>query len=48
MASGSYQAQPVKIVHIPKESGCVRLLGIPTVTDRVAQTVIKKSFEQRN
>jgi len=41
MSSGSYQAQAVKIVSIPKAKGGVRKLGIPTVTDRVAQTVIK-------
>lgn len=41
MSSGSYQAQPVKIVSIPKTGGGVRKLGIPTVIDRVAQTIIK-------
>ena len=41
LSSGSYQAQAVKIVSIPKAGGGVRKLGIPTVTDRVAQTVIK-------
>jgi RNA-directed DNA polymerase len=41
MSSGSYQAQPVKIIAIPKAKGGVRHLGIPTVIDRVAQGVIK-------
>jgi RNA-directed DNA polymerase len=41
LCAGSYQAQPVKIVSIPKVGGGVRKLGIPTVIDRVAQTVIK-------
>lgn len=41
LSSGSYQAEAVKIVSIPKASGGVRKLGIPTVIDRVAQTVIK-------
>jgi RNA-directed DNA polymerase len=41
MSSGSYQAGVVKIVSIAKSGGGVRKLGIPTVIDRVAQTVIK-------
>ncbi|WP_342270011.1 reverse transcriptase domain-containing protein [Rickettsia endosymbiont of Orchestes rusci] len=40
LSSGSYQASPVKIVSIPKTGG-IRKLGIPTVIDRVAQTIIK-------
>lgn len=46
LSSGSYQAQPVKIVRIPKAKGGERVLGIPTVTDRVAQTVIKNRLEK--
>lgn len=41
MSSGSYFPPPVKGVSIPKKSGGTRLLGVPTVSDRVAQTVVK-------
>lgn len=41
LSSGSYQAQAVKMLAIPKAKGGVRMLGIPNVTDRVAQNVIK-------
>ncbi len=41
MASGSYMPPEVKAVPIPKKSGGFRVLGIPTVADRVAQTVVK-------
>jgi group II intron reverse transcriptase/maturase len=46
MASGSYFPKPVRQAEIPKEDGSLRLLGIPTVTDRVAQTVIKWKLEK--
>lgn len=46
MASGSYFPPPVKAVGIPKKSGGVRVLGIPTVADRVAQTVVKEYLEK--
>jgi RNA-directed DNA polymerase len=45
MSSGSYFPPPVKAVAIPKKSGGERILGIPTVSDRVAQTVAKLVFE---
>jgi group II intron reverse transcriptase/maturase len=45
MSSGSYFPPPVKRVEIPKGDGRVRMLGIPTVADRVAQTVAKQVLE---
>ena len=45
MSSGSYFPPPVKAVAIPKKSGGTRILGIPTVTDRTAQMVVKERFE---
>jgi RNA-directed DNA polymerase len=45
MASGSYFPMAVKGVEIPKKNGKKRLLGIPTIMDRVAQMVVKISFE---
>lgn len=45
MSSGSYFPPPVRLVEIEKESGGTRPLGIPTVADRVAQTVVKMVFE---
>jgi RNA-directed DNA polymerase len=39
MSSGSYIPPPVRAVEIPKKSGGSRMLGVPAVADRVAQTV---------
>jgi len=44
MSSGSYFPPPVRLVEIPKEKG-KRPLGIPTVSDRIAQTVAKMYLE---
>ena len=45
MSSGSYMPPPVRTVAIPKKSGGERVLGVPSVSDRVAQTVAKRYFE---
>lgn len=47
LASGSYFPPPVLQVEIPKKNGSIRQLGIPTISDRVAQTVIKNQIEER-
>ena len=45
MCSGSYFPSPVLRVEIPKTDGGVRALGIPTITDRIAQAVVKRHLE---
>jgi RNA-directed DNA polymerase len=46
MSSGTYFPPPVRAVEIPKPGGRgVRVLGVPTVADRVAQTVVKLYLE---
>jgi group II intron reverse transcriptase/maturase len=45
MSSGSYMPPPVRAVEIPKKDGRVRVLGVPTVADRVAQTVARLYLE---
>jgi group II intron reverse transcriptase/maturase len=48
MSSGTYFPPPVKAVEIPKpHGGGMRLLGVPTVADRVAQTVAALALEAR-
>ena len=47
MVSGSYFPGPVRAVEIPKKGkqGGIRVLGIPSVVDRVAQTAAAMTFE---
>ena len=45
MSAGCYMPPPVKQVDIPKKDGGVRSLGVPTVSDRIAQMVVKLSIE---
>jgi len=47
MSSGSYFPPAVKIVEIPKFDGKKRALGIPTISDRIAQTVFKHWLEPK-
>lgn len=47
MSSGSYFPPPVRGVAIPKRDGGERLLGVPTVSDRIGQMIVKLEFEPR-
>ena len=47
MSSGSYFPPPVRAVEIPKSQGGIRILGVPTVGDRVAQTVVARRLEEK-
>jgi RNA-directed DNA polymerase len=45
LSSGSYFPPPVRAVDIPKAGGGTRILGVPTVADRVAQTAVAMTLE---
>ena len=49
LSSGSYFPAPVRAVEIPKKhgQGRVRVLGVPTVADRIAQTVVRLYLEPK-
>lgn len=47
MSSGTYFPPPVKAVEISKKIRGVRVLGIPTVADGIAQMVVKMNFEHK-
>src|SRR4051794_8317769 len=47
MSSASYFPPPVKSVDIPKPGWGTRTLGVPTVADRIAQTVVAMTLEAR-
>lgn len=47
MSSGSYFLPPVRAVEIPKPQGGTGILGVPTVGDRVAQTVVARRLEAK-
>ena len=45
MSSGSYFPPPILRVEIPKSDGGIRQLGIPTISDRIAQAAVKRYLE---
>jgi RNA-directed DNA polymerase len=48
MSSGSYFPPPVKAVEVPKPHGAgTRLLGVPCIADRIAQTVVARRLEAK-
>lgn len=46
MSSGTYFPNAVKAVEIPKKNGGIRVLGVPTVEDRIAQMIVRLSMER--
>ena len=48
MSAGSYFPAPVRAVEIPKDQGLgARVLGVPNVADRIAQTAAARLLEER-
>lgn len=47
LASGTYHPSAVRETQIPKKDGSKRKLGIPTLRDRIAQSVVKEYKEKR-
>ncbi len=47
LASGTYHPMAVREAEIPKKDGSMRKLGIPTLRDRIAQSVVKDYMEKR-
>ena len=48
MSSGSYFPEPVRAVEIPKDHGAgIRVLGVPNVADRIAQTAAARLLEEK-
>lgn len=47
MSSGTYFPPPVRAVQLAKADGGVRTLGVPSVSDRIAQTVVARVLEEK-
>jgi len=45
MSSRNYFPTAVRVVKIAKKNGCQKVIGIPTVADRIAQIIVKMYFE---